>query len=129
MAGFVDLRNRHETVTKPSTKPSRNRPFSKILGSEFSKILWGSGGFNDFNHEVKRFSRWHQNFWKVFFSRRGRNQGCPFFIFSRGFFRAGFFSRIFFGNFFRDFFREFFPRFFPRFFREFIVPPLVALYV
>ena len=29
--GFVDLRNRHETITKPSTKPSRNRPFSKIL--------------------------------------------------------------------------------------------------
>ena len=33
--GFVDLRNRHETITKPSTKPSRNHHMYEILVSGF----------------------------------------------------------------------------------------------
>ena len=33
--GFVDLRNRHETITKPSTKPSRNHHIYEILVSGF----------------------------------------------------------------------------------------------
>ena len=33
--GFVDPRNRHETITKPSTKPSRNHHIYEILVSGF----------------------------------------------------------------------------------------------
>ena len=111
MTGFVDLRNRHETTTKPFTKPSRNRPISKIGRSQFSKILWGVGVFQSIQNKCRKIQPMAAKILALFFPDVDEIGGPHF---------SSIFSATFFANFFNEFFSDFFPQIcFANFFRIF----------